>query len=402
MPEFEKKTLVKSLIQTIIDIISRRTSESYAAVMMNSVFRNLNDEYVFLKDIEIKNPQFNEIFEIVNIKSDLDYVNINQISSFSVDLLKDISDKLGKDAGYFFIREIKETIPSVHLSVFKQIGVDFDLMQLEFYTSRSARYMQNIQNSDVFLHVFKALFDVLDAGKGRDFAFLTINEMINRFSTKYNILDTIIINDIRTVSNIDIISVPSDLNSAKDDEVGEVIQKIIQEINNYLSEKGSFNFIEKLQLRIGNNYAAKLVDMGVNLKAIQLKQEPIVKMIIKSLLDVLSDVSSQSYAVLTFDDALKELRGEYGSLKYITVDSKRYSDGINAVSISSDIEFASRSEVGRGIHKLIEKIVLMLGDAAGMNFLDKLKKRIGKAYLLKIEEMGVNLYMIELKQSLLW
>ncbi len=47
-------------------------------------------------------------------------------------------------------------------------------------------------------------------------------------------------------------------------------------------------------------------------------------------------------------------------------------------------------------------MVFSLGENAGRNFINRLKKRLGKAYLLRIEEMGINLYMIELRHNLMW
>jgi len=47
MVEVKKQELVRSFLQTIVDIISRRTSESYSSMVLNDVFRNLNSKYVF-------------------------------------------------------------------------------------------------------------------------------------------------------------------------------------------------------------------------------------------------------------------------------------------------------------------------------------------------------------------
>ena len=50
------------------------------------------------------------------------------------------------------------------------------------------------------------------------------------------------VNDIRTVHDADIISFKSNVNLIESDEVGDVIQKIFQEINNYLLDKDIFNY----------------------------------------------------------------------------------------------------------------------------------------------------------------
>jgi len=402
MPQFESEKLIKRSIRTIIDVMSRRTSESYAAMIMNNVFRKLYEKYNFLRYIEIKNPQISETFDIIETKSDLDYIKLEDIGRVTKDIINEITVALGRSVGYFFIKEIKEEFPSDHEQLLKKLGVDLDIMQLEYITQRNQKSEYHIQNSEVLKHVFKALFDVLDMEQGRDFAFSTIDELVSRFSTKYKILDLIKVNDIRTVQGVDIISIAQDAESVEPDEVGEIIQKILQETNNYLNEKDCFSFVEKLETHINPEYNDKLVEMGVNLNAMHLKQGLIVRRIIKALIDVLSDSSSQSYAVLIMDTALKKLYDKYDYLKYIKIDSSKYSDGINAVSISSDIDTASPVEVGKGIQKLIENVVFSLGEKAGRNFINKLKKRLGRAYLLRVEEMSINLYMIELRHNLMW
>ena len=57
---------------------------------------------------------------------------------------------------------------------------------------------------------------------------------------------------------------------------------------------------------------------------------------------------------------------------------------------------------GRGIQKLIEKISSSLGEDAGQNFVERLKFRLGKAYVLKMEELGVNLHLVKLREDLVF
>jgi hypothetical protein len=60
------------------------------------------------------------------------------------------------------------------------------------------------------------------------------------------------------------------------------------------------------------------------------------------------------------------------------------------------------SELGRGLQRVIEEISTSLGENAGKYFVDKFKRRLGHALFLRIEELGVNLHMIELKRNLLF
>jgi len=246
MAEVKKQELVRSFLQTIVDIISRRTSESYSSMVLNNVFRNLNSKHVFLRDIEIKNPQFSEVYNMVDIKSDLGFINEEEIKTFTVDLINDLINSMGRSAGFFFIKEIKQELPADYEKQLKNLGVDFGIMQLEFILEKSSKYLGDIENSDVIKHIFCAIYDILESEQSREFAINTIFELVERFSTKYDVLNKIKVNDISVVKDVDIISVVDDIDTVDRNEMGEAIQKILQETNNYLVEKECFSFIEKL------------------------------------------------------------------------------------------------------------------------------------------------------------
>ena len=64
-------------------------------------------------------------------------------------------------------------------------------------------------------------------------------------------------------------------------------------------------FIEKIKDFLNADYNYKLREMGVNLDVIKLSQGLVVKHVLKALVDVLSDSSTQSYAVLMVNNALR-------------------------------------------------------------------------------------------------
>ncbi len=402
MPRYKNDELIGRIIRTTVSVIGRRTSESYAVMVIGTVVRRLSDKYDFLKNVEISNVQYSEIGKIVNITKDLDYVKAEDIGRASRDFIQKITRTLGKNAGYFFIKEIKEDLPYEYEQTIKQLGVDLDFLQLEYLTDRKSVFDFQIPNSELLAYIFQALFDILAKENGRNFAFLTLEELVKRFSTKYEILEDIEVNDIRYMMGANIVSVDSKVDIVDPDVIGSVTQKIIQETSNYLQEKGGIPFIEKLKNYMGVEYYLKLEEMGVNLGAIHLKHGMIVKRVLKALVDVLSEASAESYAILVLDRVLSKIYYDYESLRFIEIDSSRYSDGFDAVCISSDIDLVSPSEVGRGIQKLIEKVSSGLGEDAGQNFVDKLKFRLGKAYVLKMEEMGVNLHLVQLRQDLVF
>jgi len=402
MPRFENEEILGRILKSTIGVIRRRTSEAYANVVIGNAIRELSEKHSFLRYVEIQGTRHTELFEVVAIASDLNRVEPQKIGIATKEFLEKITKSMGKNAGYYFIKEIKEDLPYDYEKTIKELGVDLDLLQLEFITEIKRSLKSQLKNSDILKHSIKALFDILDREIGRDYAFSTISEVVKRFRTEYSLLKYVTINDIRSIQNVDLVSVMSNIDELEPTDVGTAIQKIIQEINYLLGEQGGFTFIEKLRNSFNEGYIFKLGEMGVNINVLQLSQVLVVQHVLKALIDVLSALSTQSYAVLTIDNVTKKLGDKYEFLKYIKIDSMRYSEGIDAISVPPEIDTVRPSEVGRGIQKIMEEIVMSLGEEAGQHFVEKFKKRLGKAYVLRIEEMGVNLHMIDLRRNLAW
>lgn len=402
MPQFENKEILGRILRSTIGVISRRTSEAYANVIIGNALRELAEKHSFLRHVEIQGTQYTEMFDVVTIASDLNHVEPKEIGRVAKEFLEKITKSMGKNAGYYFIKEIKEDLPYDYEKTIKELGIDLDLLQLEFITEIKQSFKSQLKNSDTLKHSIKTLFDILDREIGRDYAFTTINEIIKRFSTEYDLLKYVKLNDIRSIQNVDLVSVIPDIDEIEPTDVGTAIQKIVQEVNYLLGEQGGFTFIEKLRNNLNEDYVFKLGEMGVNINVLQLSQVLVVQHVLKALIDVLSELSTQSYAILTIDNVIKKLGDKYEFLKYVKIDNMRYSEGVDAVSVPSDIDTVRPSEVGRGIQKTVEDIAMSLGEEAGQHFIEKFKKRLGKAYVLRIEEMGVNLHMIALKHNLTW
>lgn len=402
MPRFENKEILGRILRSTIGVISRRTSEAYANVIIGNALKELEEKHSFLRHVEIQGTQYTEMFDVVTIASDLNNVEPKEIGRAAKEFLEKITKSMGKNAGYYFIKEIKDDLPYDYEKTIKELGIDLDLLQLEFITEIKRSFKSQLSNSDIIKHSIKTLFDILDREIGRDYAFSTISEVVKRFSTEYSLLRYVKINDIRSIQNVDLVSVAPDLDEIEPTNVGTAIQKIIQEVNYLLGEQGGFTFIEKLRNNINEDYIFRLGEMGVNINVLQLSQVLVVQHVLKALVDVLSELSTQSYAILTIDNIIKKLGGQYEFLKYVKIDSMCYSEGVDAVSVPPDIDTVRPSKVGRGIQKIVEDIALSLGEEAGQHFIEKFKKRLGKAYVLRIEEMGVNLHMIELRRNLAW
>jgi len=132
MPQFENSEVVQHILQTLINISSRKTTKVQAVTTMNQLIKKLKIKYDFLKHIEIKNTSFMETEEPVSVMSDINGIKSNEVGKALYDIIKTMNSNLGKNAGYFFIKELKNNIEEDYYSTIEEMGLDFGVMQLEF------------------------------------------------------------------------------------------------------------------------------------------------------------------------------------------------------------------------------------------------------------------------------
>ena len=402
MPQFENKDIIERLLKSTMGVIGRRTSEAYANVVIGNTIKELTTKYDFLKYINILGTQYNETFDLIDIREEINSIDQKIIGEASTGIIKKMIKTMGKNAGYYFIKEIKEDLPTEYEVVLNNMGLDFDFLQTEFITNMKESFRYTIDNYDMSKYTISVCFEILNKQIGRDSAYLILSEFMLRLSTEHEVLKLIKINDIRSVQGVDIVTVDKAINDVDTQLVGAGIQKVMQELNVHFEEKGAFSFIDKLKDVFSADYIYKLEELGVNLDVIRLSQGLIVKHVLKALVDVLSEYSTLSYAVLMVNNAISNFYEKFIFTKGIKIDSLKFTDGVDGIELPENINSIRASELGRALQKIIESISKSLGEDAGKYFVEKFKKSLGKAYVLRIEELGVNLHMIELKQNLTW
>lgn len=398
--QFSNKELFGRLLKSTIGVVSRRTSDAYASVIIGGAIKDLSNEYRFLKYVNILNARYNEAYDTVEINEEINRVNVIDIGKASSAFIKRITKRMGKNAGYYFIKEIKEDLPTNHEKIIKEIGLDFDYLQTEFLTEMKETFMDTIQNYDIIKYCITIFYESLERKIGRDATYKVLNDFIMRLRTSNEALKFVKINDIRSIQGIDIVSVDQEINNLDSNIVGPAIQKTIQEINAHYENKG-FSFIELLKEYLSTDYIYKLSEIGVNLDIIKLSQVLIFKNVLKALVEVLSEYSTKSYAVLIVNNALRKFDEKYVFIRNIKIDNIKFSGGADGIDIPDEINSVRTSDFGRALQKTIEHISVSLGEEAGKHFVEKFKKHLGKAYVLRIEEIGINLHMIELRSNLL-
>ena len=403
MPQYANKEIMVYLLRSIIEVIGRRTSDAYASVIISDTIHKLTGKYSFLDYIEVSAPHYMETVDVVSISDDINYIESNLIGMATRDILESITYTMAKDAGHYFIKEIKEGIPYKYRNAIKDLCVDLDLLQIKFISDIKESYDTRIENSDVIKKIFNVLYKILEEEKNRDFAYNTLDKIVANLKIKHDILESVQINNARYIEGVNVATVGLEVNKENSTRVGVAIQNILEEINRALDEKGGYYFTENIKRDLPSDYILKLQHMGVRLDDIKLSQGLILRQVLKALVDVLSETNTQSWAVLAVNNVLKSYNTRFGFFNYVTVENiEPFQKGVYAIGIPTEIDVVEPFMLGKGIQKIIEVITASFEKKSGKIVLDKFKKRLGRNFIMIIEELGVNLHMVELRNNFLY
>jgi hypothetical protein len=126
-------------LNKLFDISSRKTNSGQAVSTLFKSIKELEKKYSFLKHIEIKNTQYLELDFPITVMSDIDNVSSESIGKALYDIIKLINNNLGKNAGHFLIKELKNSIDDNYNTTMMDMGLDLNLMQLEFEISEMTK-----------------------------------------------------------------------------------------------------------------------------------------------------------------------------------------------------------------------------------------------------------------------
>ena len=142
MAQIDNLEVVRHVLDILINISSRKTTQGHAVSTMADLIKKLESKYEFLKHIEVNDALFLEGGEPITVMAGINKVKSNELGNALYDIIKTMNTALGKDAGYFFIKELKNNLEDIYSANFEDMGLDLGLMQLEHEISELSRKIQ--------------------------------------------------------------------------------------------------------------------------------------------------------------------------------------------------------------------------------------------------------------------
>ena len=131
MPELEKSDVIKNLLDTMIKISGRKTNKGHAISIMDSLIKQLEPRFDFLRHVQINDTRYSEDGDAVDVMSGINDAESADMGKAINEIITTMDRSLGKSAGHFLIKEIRSTLNEEHTSMMRDMGVDLGLLQLE-------------------------------------------------------------------------------------------------------------------------------------------------------------------------------------------------------------------------------------------------------------------------------
>ena len=396
----EPAEVTRQFLETMIHIIGRKTSEEYAAVTIRSFLRRLQLTYPFIRDIEVKDARFIELEGCVKVAESLNNVNPKKLGNALKDLTKKIMESIGKNAGYFFIREIREKIGTdYNEALLTTMDVDLTLMQSIYIVEKKTINLLVVEQSDVVRRLLKTLLDLVERQTSKTSAIEFIARRVDEIRQRYPFLDAVRITDIRYTMGVDEVAVEETINDVDPKELGKALQLILKEIDSASFSQGQLSVVADLSTHLTSEYLLKLEELGVDITVHGLGYDIVLKQTISTIIAVLTKECSAIYAIYVVNTFLQKTDRLPKTL-HIDINTMDTPAGGYQIAISNSSDVISETDVRRVIQKLLEEIVSVLGEKAGNEFIQTFKNSLEKQYLSRLENLGVNLHMIELHHEL--
>lgn len=139
MPDMQNSEIMVYVLQRLFDISSRKTTQQQALSTMSGLIKKFENKYGFLRHVELKDTRFSELEEPISIMSDVDTINSDEVGKALYDIIRNMNMALGKNAGHFFIKELRTRMDENYITTIEDMGLDLGLMQLEFEVNQMTR-----------------------------------------------------------------------------------------------------------------------------------------------------------------------------------------------------------------------------------------------------------------------
>ena len=129
MKEIENSDLIIEVLKALYTTVSRRTTQSFAVAVIDTIIRTIEERYDFLKYVQI--DRSGELADFIDINPKLNDVHPAKIGKSIEAIVQVVYMDLREKAGVYFINEVKNNIDEDVIMKLRESGVDLELLMLQ-------------------------------------------------------------------------------------------------------------------------------------------------------------------------------------------------------------------------------------------------------------------------------
>lgn len=389
-------TAVKAILNTLRRKIARRTSEDEAVTMLSRFIEELTPQYEFLKYVSVNKTIYSE-GESIWVAPELNNVNQKYVFSALHQLVKKSVFEMKEKADFFFIREFQdafEDMDIVHKTMTDDIPLDE--MQHEYLINRA--HTLSLEKNQLIINVIHSLLSVANTTLSERKSVQVMEQTFLELLPKYPFFHSINIVKNAESKGYYTVELSDNFQKIPTFQFADALYKLIYQVGTQLDFDQSTQFQSRLLQKLGKRNAELLRKLNVPIDNIsiaksKLSQQDIMQRLIDSLIEIIGERTSAYFAVAVMMKMLDNVKKTHPLLTKIQI-SKNKDD--YSLQFANDFDSADESDFRKTVKSLIQAVGAHLGKKRG-DFIDELKKKLGKEYVSSFERMGLNFHMLEMK-----
>jgi hypothetical protein len=131
MSTLKNSEVLENILRALFSVASRRTTQSFAATVIGAIIKTLEQNYEFLQQVHIENPEYVNAEGIIKISSEIDSIDCTQVGKAIEAIIRIVYMDLVGKTGLFFMKELKDLAGEQIIAELKSYGVDLGILQTE-------------------------------------------------------------------------------------------------------------------------------------------------------------------------------------------------------------------------------------------------------------------------------
>lgn len=279
-----QSNFAKYLLKTLMNKISRRTTQEQSKKVMDAVFRELLPRYDFLRYITITDIMYSEAIEFIKIDPEINTVNPALFDRAIRDIIKTTIRHLQHDADFFFIREFREAIDDIGDEELLDKDINLSSMQFQYIFEKQhslimpeekpihteSPKIEKPKYDEIIKKVLEVLVDIVNATTDKKSTMSRMDSIIQTVQKTHSFLQYIHIDNKLYAEGMKAVTIQAEINTIESYVLAKAIRDIIKLTNASLGDNVT-TFIESFKTKMGESYLLEIEKMGINLHFLQLK-----------------------------------------------------------------------------------------------------------------------------------